>query len=163
MNSEVDQVLLRRLRSNPPESVLIVAPQLPPVLLEFSNETENLQMTHVAFESLEKSTCQLERYEFAAVVESTFERLTNHTAQQLVARLRDLHAKLLWVAVSDGPDSVFCSKDAMAQGMRMVDPTKFGSKDTKWFEFSLKFYKPVPKWLNARDWANPDRWDKDRW
>ncbi|MDE0310532.1 MAG: DUF6231 family protein [Acidiferrobacterales bacterium] len=163
MSSQVEQILLQRLKSDPPESVLIVAPKLSRVLAEFASQSENLQVTHVAFESLEKSTRELERYDFAAVVESTFLQLDGHAAQQLVARLRDLHAKLLWVAVSDGPDTAFSSKDAMAQGMRMVDPTQFGNKDTKWFEFSLKFYKPVPKWLNARDWANPDRWDKDRW
>ena len=163
VSSEVDQVLVRRLETDLPQSVLIVAPKLPEPVLNLSSQAENMKLTHLAFESFEKSTQQLGRYEFAAVLESTFEHLSDHTARQLVARLRDLHAKLLWVAVSDCSGSVYSSKDAMAHGMRLVDATKFGSSDTKWFEFSLKFYKPVPKWLNAKDWANPERWDKDRW
>ena len=163
VSSEVDQVLVHRLETDLPRSVLIVAPKVPEPVLNLSIEADNMSLTHLVFESIEDLTHQLERYEFAAVLESAFENLSVHTAQQLVARLRDLHAKLLWVAVSDSSASVYCSKDAMAHGMRMVDPTKFGSRDTKWFEFSLKFYKPVPKWLNAKDWANPERWDKDRW
>ena len=45
----------------------------------------------------------------------------------------------------------------------MVEPQNFGSKDSQWYEFSLKFYKPVPQWLNAKNWANPKNWDKTRW
>ena len=163
MSSEVDEVLLQRLRVDPPQSTLIVAPQLSQNLLDYSKESDDLNITHVVFDGFEETTKRLGRYDFTAVMNSTFDSLTAETAQQLVARLRDIHTKLLWVAVSDEPGCVFSSKDAAAQGMRMVDPTKFGTMDTKWFEFSLKFYKPVPKWLNARDWANPDRWDKDRW
>ena len=163
MNSEVDHALVQRLRSDSLQPVLIVAPHLPPFLVDYFGDVDNIDVTHFVFESLEKTSQQLERYEFAVVLESTFENLQVEAAQQLVARLRDMHSKLLWVEVSDSPDSVFSSKDAMAQGMRMVDPTKFGKSETKWFEFSLKFYKPVPQWLNARDWANPERWDKDRW
>ena len=163
VSSEVDQELVRRLETDLPQSVLIVAPKIPASVLSLSSQVDNMKLTHFAFESFDDLTQQLGRYEFAAVLESAFEILSAHTAQQLVARLRDLHAKLLWVAVSDRSGSVYCSKDAMAHGMRLVDPTKFGSSDTKWFEFSLKFYKPIPKWLNAKDWANPERWDKDRW
>lgn len=136
---------------------------MPAVLRGLSSEIDNMKMTHLVFESIGKSMHQLGRFEFAAVLESTFEHLSGHSAQQLVARLRDLHAKLLWVAVSDSKDSVFCSTDAVSCGMRMVDSRQFGNTDTKWFEFSLKFYKPVPQWLNAKDWANPERWDRDRW
>ena len=163
MSSEIVQILVRRLKSDTPGSLLVVTPNLPDDLLEYSRSTDSPAFTHIAFDSLEASTQGLDRYEFAVVMHETFEGLSHHAAEQLVARLRDLHAKLLWVAVSDADNSVFSSKDAMAQGMRLVDSTRFGDKGIKWYEFSLRFYKPAPQWLNARDWANPDRWDKERW
>ena len=38
-----------------------------------------------------------------------------------------------------------------------------GQSDTtvKWFEYRLSQYKTAPDWLNARFWANPDRFDAD--
>ena len=45
----------------------------------------------------------------------------------------------------------------------MVNPENFGAEQPEWYEFSLRFYKPVPQWLNAENWANPERWDKSRW
>lgn len=29
--------------------------------------------------------------------------------------------------------------------------------------FDIDDYKAVPDWLNARFWANPERWDQHRW
>lgn len=31
----------------------------------------------------------------------------------------------------------------------------------RWYEFSLSDYKQAPDWLNARFWANPERYDLD--
>ncbi len=162
VNSQLVQAALQRLSVDLPKTLLIIAPELPSELLEYSKQAENVALTHVAFESLEKSVGQLGRFDFVIVVD-TLEKLKKQTAQQLVSRLRDIHAKLLWVAVTDNLDDVFGSKDAIAQGMRMVEPQNFGSKDSQWYEFSLKFYKPVPQWLNAKNWANPQNWDKTRW
>ena len=162
MNSQLGQAVLRRLSVDLPKTLLIIAPELPSELLEYSEQAEDVTLTHVAFESLEKSVEQLGRFEFVIVVD-TLENVKRQTAQQLVSRLRDIHAKLLWAAVTDHSDDVFGSKDAIAQGMRMVEPQNFGSKDSQWYEFSLKFYKPVPQWLNAKNWANPKNWDKTRW
>ncbi len=162
VNSQIVQAAVQRLSVDLPKTLLIIAPELPSELLEYSEQAENVTLTHVAFESLEKSVGQLGRFDFVIVVD-TLEKLKKQTAQQLVSRLRDIHAKLLWVAVTDHSDDVFGSKDAIAQGMRMVEPQNFGSKDSQWYEFSLKFYKPVPQWLNAKNWANPQNWDKTRW
>ena len=162
MNSQLGQAVLRRLGVDLPKTLLIIAPELPSELLEYSEQAEDVTLTHIAFESLEKSVEQLGRFDFVIVVD-TLENVKRQTAQQLVSRLRDIHAKLLWAAVTDHSDDVFGSKDAIAQGMRMVEPQNFGSKDSQWYEFSLKFYKPVPQWLNAKNWANPKNWDKTRW
>jgi chlorite dismutase len=162
VNSQLVQAALQRLSIELPKTLLIIAPEMPSELLEYSAQAENVTLTHVAFDSLEKSVEQLGRFDFVIVVD-TLEKLKKQTAQHLVSRLRDIHAKLLWVAVTDHSDYNFGSQDAIAQGMRMVEPQNFGSKDSQWYEFSLKFYKPVPQWLNAKNWANPQNWEKTRW
>jgi len=34
-----------------------------------------------------------------------------------------------------------------------------GQDHTRWFEYRLSSYKSAPDWLNARFWANPERFD----
>ena len=48
-----------------------------------------------------------------------------------------------------------------AFGFRKLDVIGLSSSDTpmRWFEYRLSQYKPSPDWLNARFWANPERFD----
>ena len=161
MKSELVHEALNRLDTEDPQSVLIVAPEVPVEFDAFSNAHSNARIMHLAANKLEDISEDLERFDFVLVF-NTLENLTRQSAERLVSRLRDLHSRLLWVAVADAEHHFNC-EDAVAQGMRMVNPAKFATGDTQWYEFSLRFYKPAPQWLNARDWANPDRWDKDRW
>ncbi len=161
MKPELVQQALHLLKMESPRDVLVIAPELLKEFSAFFKSQAHVEMQHLAVDRFEDLPGELGRFDFVMVF-NTLEHLAKRTAEQLVSRLRDLHARLLWVAVND-TDSRFNCDDAVAQGMRMVDPEKFASGELQWYEFSLKFYKPVPQWLNARDWANPSRWDKDRW
>jgi hypothetical protein len=46
-----------------------------------------------------------------------------------------------------------------AFGFRRLALEEQGS--TRWFEYSLRHYKQPPEWLNARFWANPERFGQD--
>ncbi len=46
-----------------------------------------------------------------------------------------------------------------AFGLRRVGSLQVSSRRYSWYEYSLKDYKPAPDWLNARFWANPERFD----
>ena len=50
-----------------------------------------------------------------------------------------------------------------AFGFRRLNVVNSASKSagTRWFEYRLSTYKSSPDWLNARFWANPDRFDVD--
>jgi len=161
VKSTLVQALVQRLEIESPETLLIIAPKLPRQINALCGNS-NCQLKHVEFDSTDSSITELGRFDFAVVFD-TLESMSIKSAEQLVSRLRDIHAKLLWIAVDDGIHDRYCSKDAISQGMRMVAPENFCSTEPQWYEFSLKFYKPVPQWLNAEQWANPQRWDKERW
>lgn len=88
---------------------------------------------------------------------------------RLLARIRDLHAD--WVL------HVNCAEhwslaDSLALGFSQVGFSDLpGSPGTELptepvlqiFEFDIRRYKPEPDWLNAKNWANPEQWDKHRW
>ena len=162
MNERLDKVLIEQLKTQCPTDVLLIAPQVSPGLQNYLSDRAQTQLTHIEFHSLEQSVASLGRFEFV-IVADTLDKLDKVNAELLIARLRDLHAKLLWVEVPENQLDCYSNDDAIAQGMRMVSPGGFGSGEPQWYEFSLQFYKPVPQWLNAANWANPDQWDKSRW
>ncbi len=162
MNQEHEQSLIEQLAAVKPSSILLVAPSVSTSLMQHFSATSDLVFDHVVFESIAKSIAPLGQYDFV-IVADTLEHLETGQAEQLISRLRDLHAKLLWAIIPAGGDQRYNRKNAVAQGMRMVSPENFGAGNLQWYEFSLQFYKPVPQWLNARNWANPERWEKSRW
>lgn len=162
MRSELEQALIERLKSENPGTFLLIAPEIPAGLNTHLGNTPDVTLKHVVFESIGQSIAPLGRFDYVVVAE-TLDRLSREVSEQLISRLRDLHAKLLWVMVSGEQSERYGSSEAIAQGLRMVSAEKFGTGTSQWYEFSLEFYKPVPQWLNARDWANPDQWDKSRW
>lgn len=56
------------------------------------------------------------------------------------------------------PDAAF-----FALGFRRLDVQGQSAEegDRRWFEFRLSHYKLPPQWLNARFWANPERFELD--
>ena len=162
MNPDLEQALIERLEIEKPATVLFIAPEISPGLTDYLAAKKELKLDHIVFENLEQSVVPLGRFDFA-IVADTLEKLERKESEQLISRLRDMHSKLLWVMVSEIQEDSYSKNDAIAQGMRMVNPENFGAGQSEWYEFSLRFYKPVPQWLNAENWANPERWDKSRW
>ena len=163
MNSDLLRALIDRIRSEEPKTVLILAPDIPSGLQDCFSQSKDVKVTHILFSRLESEFSGLGRFDFIVIFDS-FSSIAKQTTEQMISRLRDLHAKLLWVMINDDEDAEgYRKQDAVAQGFRLVDPNQFGKKALCWYEFSLHFYKPVPQWLNAKNWANPDQWNKSRW
>ncbi len=159
---QLEQALIEQFEKVRPTNVLLVVPQLSAGLAEYLNVHSEIQYMHIEIRDLETAMSSLGRFDFVVVADS-LEQLEKSKAEQLISRLRDLHARLLWVMVRQNLPNSYNGNDAVAQGMRMVNPEAFGTCQPQWYEFSLQFYKPVPQWLNAKHWANPERWDKSRW
>lgn len=81
------------------------------------------------------------------------------SADILLAGLRDLHARR--VIVRRSPDGPWTDKDLIAFGFRRLSPA--GLEIPVYFGFDIATYKTTPDWLNPRNWANPELFDKYRW
>lgn len=86
-----------------------------------------------------------------------------------IARLRDVDCRHLCIAASSA-----CRLEMEALGLHCVgvDAAKAddacttkcaGKYAAMCFEFNIADYKRTPDWLNSRYWANPQRWNKERW
>lgn len=86
--------------------------------------------------------------------------------EQLVAGLRDRYSEHLVIRL-DATDSDSKDQPAAGTGLNIDDLRALGLRrltgSERLFQFNLDDYKSKPDWLNSRYWANPDRWDKDRW
>ena len=96
------------------------------------------------------------------LVAGLLEGRTPAPATRALARLRDLHARALWVLVAPGTP---CFDDAVLTGLGLVARGRrpHEGRTLAWFVHDVATYKATPDWLNARHWAHPERWNRDRW
>ncbi|MFW6041456.1 MAG: DUF6231 family protein [Guyparkeria sp.] len=73
---------------------------------------------------------------------------------QLLASLRDRGNRPVVVYLGESVDD----------RMKMIAlGYKASSPDDPVYQFDIHDYKQTPDWLNPRNWANPELWDKYRW
>jgi hypothetical protein len=93
------------------------------------------------------------------LVGDTLEQLERRDGEALLAGLRDLFARR--VIVSLQPEHGWQPRDLIAFGFTCLGRDHAGTAE--FFGFDIATYKTTPDWLNARNWANPDLFDKFRW
>ncbi len=107
------------------------------------------------------------RYDFCFVA-NVLEQTEKTVGGQVLARLRDLHAARLFVVVPVGEEwselaSTWEMADFIAYGMRLLHNYEQHGKRMQMYKFDIGDYKRTPDWFNAKHWAHPERWDKERW
>ncbi len=95
-------------------------------------------------------------------VGNTLEKLDRRQAEQLLASLRDLHARRVLLRLQSNT-GVLKHSDVMAFGFTRLARLHVRSAVVQYYGFDLYSYKTTPDWLNARYWANPELFDKYRW
>ena len=121
------------------------------------------KMSETALHDLKQS----QRYDVGIIV-NTLEYLEKDDSNQLVARLRDLHTTRFVVLVRVGGDwedlkSEWQVSDFLSFGMKLVNRYQIDGKPMHIYTYDISTYKKTPEWLNPKDWANPELWDKFRW
>jgi hypothetical protein len=106
-------------------------------------------------------------YEMALVVDA-LEHMDKGEALALLARLRDVSAHQVVVAVPIGDaaqrnQSSWSAEDMVAMGMYRAGTYEQDGVRVHVYCFDLYDYKPTPDWLNARFWAHPELFDKYWW
>ena len=138
-----------------PCPTLLVAPASHPLRERLAGRTE---LTHLSAEALPAEASRLPRQRLALVVD-TLEHLPAARAQSLIAVLRDRLSETLYCLAEP---AAWPPERMLALGLRPLghypQPGAPGL-----YHFDLYDYKRTPDWLNARNWANPEQWNKHRW
>jgi hypothetical protein len=79
------------------------------------------------------------------------------TLAELLAALRDRANRRIVVHVGEARIGGSVDQHMVSLGYRRLDP------DDGVYLFDIESYKDTPDWLNPRNWANPELWDKYRW
>lgn len=94
-----------------------------------------------------------------AVLTDALPQLPRPQAAHVLAHLRDVSACYLLVALTS--NSAWGQHDMLSLGLSALDSSY--RDGTQLYEFNITDYKQRPEWLNAQHWANPERWDAERW
>lgn len=95
-----------------------------------------------------------------ALVADTLETLNPDQGAALIALLRDRLAETLYCLAMPAQ----CPAERMfALGLRPLGTYPGNGGGPTLYHFDLYDYKRTPDWLNARNWANPELWNKHRW
>lgn len=109
---------------------------------------------------------QLQQRFDLAVVMYTLEQLSKQQGQQLLAQLRDIYCEKFCVALPIANDSdSWQQTDLFAFAMSQVSDYKTEQTNSiiALYKYDIASYKKTPDWLNPKNWANPEMWNKFRW
>ena len=82
--------------------------------------------------------------------------------QALLSRLRDVNCRAVYLCWRH--DAEKGSAAELQEKLRALAYTFLGFYGHDGLAyFDIHDYKHVPEWLNARDWARPELWNKFRW
>ncbi len=102
-----------------------------------------------------------------AYLSGVIENMDKHAASVLLSRLRDVYAQRVVVTARlgqcDAQRSQWTSQELLAFGMTRIGRYPNSDAEIQVFTFDLHNYKPTPDWLNSRDWAHPELYDKHWW
>jgi len=103
-----------------------------------------------------------------AVTAGVLEDLEAEDGGVLLASLRDLKAARLLVAVPAVTDhrrhrSTWPLEHMLAHGLEARRILGTGDAALALYGFDIDHYKKTPEWLNSRNWANPENWNRFRW
>ena len=102
-----------------------------------------------------------------AYLSGVIENMDKKQAGFLLSRLRDLHAQRVIVTVHIGQHkghrSCWEENELRAFGLYRIGRYPNSDTEIQVFTFDLHDYKPTPDWLNSKDWAHPEFYDKHWW
>lgn len=92
--------------------------------------------------------------------------LSRVQTRQLLAALRNRGIGAIVAAFRVEParsEGRWSTSEFLGLGFRRLPATRDIRSHYWLYRYDIHDYKITPDWLNARHWANPGRWDKQRW
>ncbi len=81
----------------------------------------------------------------------------------VLARLRDLSARHVLIATFANAEGPWSRRELVGFGFVHLGDCTLNNAAVNLFEFDISTYKTTPDWLNPRNWANPELWERYRW
>ncbi len=101
-------------------------------------------------------------------VSHVLESMPKPKAEQLIARLRDLHSERMIIVIPIGVDwsehrSHWRQTELLGLGFSLLAEFHANQHLVHIYAFDIASYKTTPDWLNSKYWANPEMFDKYWW
>ena len=161
--------LTRRLETHQPASLLAVGPQAGALTATYRGAHPDCPITYLdphgtlGADMLLEALAGQPRFDFA-IVRGVLERLDADSGAHLIARLRDVHARRFCLVLgSSDTGHRWQAAQLIAMGLSHWARETVDQATLEVYGFDLGTYKATPDWLNARHWAHPEQWGKNRW
>lgn len=147
-----------------PSTLLAIGPQADEVFSRYVRANPAAVLTRLAEGDWLEQVSTLGRFDFV-FMSGVLEYLPKAVASSMLARLRDIHAKQLFVLAPIGKAwlqhaSFWEYNDLIGLGMERVNVYAKNGLPLALLKFDLRTYKTTPEWFNSKYWARPELWDK---
>jgi len=150
-----------------PKSILVLGQLGEHLIDDYVSDHLDCKLARADPEHVLEQLDSLARYDLV-FVSHTIEYMAADRAIQLIARLRDIHARRLILVVAMGEQwpgsiSVWNKRDLLALGLVQIAENIVSDRLVHVYGYDILTYKTSPDWLSSRFWANPGLFDKYWW
>lgn len=163
---DVAERIIERVRQQPPSTILIASDSLSTASelqrdLVAVNPTISIDTRII--ESNNDTTAS--RYDLAIVLIVDSSQNMAPKQRRLLSQFRDTGAARVLATVNREAVAAgwWQIADFIALGYRRSANSRSLTSGWALYYYDIHDYKPTPDWLNKRYWANPERWDQERW
>ncbi len=162
MSNALVEQLLAWIESHDPDSLLMVAASGDPLVAAAEQVRSDTGLTRIAPDQAATDMPGSAVYDLAVVCDA-LQALEKSKGERLLGRLRDVQAKAVLVASQAQCSCNWTPTDFIALGFKRCRTQTDVADGWLLYRFNIYDYKDTPSWLNARNWANPERWGQGRW
>ena len=168
MYPETEQSELKSLiQQFQPKQILSIGPAGQELFADYITSCNQCVLQEIAASPTLDALDDYGRYDLV-FISHVLERMPKSEAEQLIARLRDLHCNRLIVVIPIGTDwsehvSHWKQADLLGLGFSLLAEFHSNQHMAHIYAYDIASYKTTPDWLNNSYWANPELFDKYWW
>jgi len=168
MYPETEQTELRSLiQQFHPQQILSIGPAGQELFASYLAGCQQCTLQEIINAPTLQQLDKYGRYDLV-FVSHVLENMPKSKAEQLIARLRDLHSDRLIIVLPIGKDwpkhaSHWQQTDMLGLGFSQVAEFQYKQHLVHIYAFDIASYKTTPEWLSNKYWANPEMFDKYWW
>ena len=168
MYQETEQAeLISLIQQFQPNQILSIGPAGQELFAEYLATCQTCTLQEFETPPSLDTLDELGRFELV-FISHVLEKMPKKKAEQLIARLRDMHCDRMLIVVPIGADwpnheSHWQQTDLLGLGFSLLAEFHSNQHLIHIYAFDIASYKTTPEWLNNKYWANPELFDKYWW